>query len=245
MHTSLDDPEERCARLPRGRASFTIHRLPPDAALLGLIHEWEAKARELRRRDVAAETRRRLSDDERLLFDLEETLTGEKPGEADAPGRVLRVARSGGRVQAVAALFRCRRAIFVEYLVAAPWNLLGPDDPPAIESRRGAGTALLVQAVRTSLAVGRGGRVALQAENPRCLAVYEHLGFQRMRPADLPRTLVPSREGWWTEPAARLAAGVESLAERESPWLLFDPARAPRQGALALAADVPALRPAA
>ena len=226
MHTALDDPEERCARLPVSRASFTIHRLPPDAALLGLIHEWEARARELRRRDVAVETRRRLSDDERLLEDLEETLTGDEPGEADAPERVLRVARCAGRVQAVAALFRAPRAVFVEYLVAAPWNLLGREDPPAIETRRGAGTALLVQAVRSSLATGLGGRVSLQAENPRCLAFYEHLGFAPVRASDQPRALVPRREGWWTTPVARLGAGVETLEDRQSPWMIFDPARA-------------------
>ncbi len=237
MLASHDDPHERRARLP-GRASFRITALAPeDPDLLATLREWDWVARSLLTRGaVSSETRPRLEDSRRIVSELHRVLAGNEPGEGVAEERQVFAARAGGRIQAVVALFACPRAVFVELLATAPWNLLGRDDPADGRTVRGAGSALVTHASALSRRLGRGGRVALQAENPRALAIYERLGFQRMQPSDAPLALVPRGEDGWSPAVLRLAQKKASREDAESPWMLLDPARPPRRVA------VPALR---
>ncbi|BDG06257.1 GNAT family N-acetyltransferase [Anaeromyxobacter oryzae] len=237
MLASHDDPDERRARLP-GRASFRIAALAPDDPdLLATLREWDWVTRSLLTRGaVSAATRPRLEDSRRIVGELHRVLAGDEPGEGVAEERQVFAVRAGGRVQAVVALFACPRAVFVELLATAPWNLLGPGDPADARTVRGAGSALVTHASALARRLGRGGRVALQAENPRALAVYERLGFQRMQPSDAPLALVPRGEDGWSPAVLRLAQKKASREDAESPWMLLDPDRPPPLVA------VPALR---
>jgi hypothetical protein len=226
MLPSHDDPDERRARLP-GRASFRIAALTPDDPdLLATLREWDWVARSLLTRGaVSAETRPRLDDSRRIVGELQRVLAGDEPGEGVPDGRQVFAAVSSGRIQAVVALFACPRAVFVELLATAPWNLLAPGDPADLRAVRGAGSSLVTHASVLSRQLGRSGRVALQAENPRARAVYERLGFRRMMPSDAPLALVPRGLDGWSPAVLRLAQKKTSREDDRSPWMLLDPDR--------------------
>ncbi len=98
-------------------------------------------------------------------------------------------------------------------------------DRPVLALVRGAGRALILDASRLARAGGARGRVALQAENPRALAVYQRLGFVRMRPSDAPLALVPRGGKGWSAPVLRLARGEAGRDQDGSPWMVLDPDR--------------------
>jgi GNAT superfamily N-acetyltransferase len=228
MRATHDEPDERRARLDHGRATFHITDGldPGDPALLSTLRGWDWVARSLLSRGaVGAPTRTKLEDSRRIVGELARVLAGEEPGEGTDAERHVFAAVAGGQVQAVAALFPCPRAVFVELVATAPWNLLGPGDPPDARAIRGAGSALLSHAERWSRRTGRGGRVSLQAENPRALGIYERMGFQKMRPSDAPLALVPEGDHGWSASILRLAQGRAGPEEARSPWMLLDPAR--------------------
>jgi hypothetical protein len=228
-----DEPFERNAR-PDRAASFRIHSFDPgDPDLLGLLRRWDWIARSLLSRGVSPPTRARLLDWRRIGGELIAVLEGQEEGEGAPSERLVRAAVGGGEVQALATLFLCRRAAFVELLVSAPWNLLGPGDPPEPRAARGAARALVGAVSALSRATGARGRVALQAENPRCRAFYERMGFAPMRPSDAPLALVPRGTHGWSAPVVRLARGEPGPEERRAPWMLLDPE--PRQLRLAIA----------
>ena len=223
-----EEPPERNARPAHGRAP----RQPDEAGQLGhlvvrqTLEGWRDSIRDIGRRQLTRLTRARLEDCRRISDELAQVLAGREEGEGTASERWLRVASGSGRVQAVSSMFACPRGIFVELLVTAPWNLLDRDDPRDLRTVRGAGTALIADAVGWSRACGCGGRVSLQAENTRTLGFYEHIGFRLMQPSDEPLSLVPSGEAGWSAPVLRLAAGKPRPADRQSPWLVLDPGRA-------------------
>jgi hypothetical protein len=223
--TSLDDPHERCARAD-ARAQLTLHHLDPgDPLLCAGLAEWERLATALLGAgDLGAETRPRIADDLRIIVELRNVLAGVEPGEGTARERELYGAFAQGRLQGICSLFVCPGGVFIELLASAPWNLLRES---AAERRavRGVGQALIAQAARLSFAAGHRGRVTLQAENPRCLHHYLRLGFEPMRPSDLPLTLVPRGAHGWSPEVLRVARGQLGPAERASPWLLLDPSR--------------------
>jgi hypothetical protein len=239
MLASHDDPDERSARRDGGRAAFRIlpGLDPGDPALHATLRGWDWVARSLLARGaVGATTRVRLEDSRRIVGELLRVVSGEEPGEGSAAERHVVAAASDGRIQAVAALFPCPRAIFVELVATAPWNLLAPGDPPDARAVRGAGGALLDHAARWSRASGRAGRVALQAENPRALALYERLGFTPMRPSDAPLALVPRGDRGYSPSVIRLAQGRAAPHDLASPWMLLDPSRRAARAAGARAA---------
>ncbi len=230
MHAiaSLDDPAERRARPELRRATFSL--LPFDSSdpvLHALVRGWEREAWALLAAGgLAPDTRLRLGDGVRILGELSRVLAGDEPGEGRSAERLVWVAAARGRAQGVCAGFVCPRAVFVELLATAPWNLLGPSDPPDPRAVRGAGSALIAHAAAVSRASGGGGRVSLQAENARCLGAYERMGFARVRPSDLPLALVPRGDHGWSESIVRLARGRAGPDEERQPWLVLDPARA-------------------
>jgi hypothetical protein len=227
MRTSLDEPAERSARGRETRARFSLRRVDPDdAALQSGLRAWASVARTLRTSGTGSETRALLADDLRIIEELERVLAGDEPGEGTRAGRRVTVAVADGRVQGVCSHFACPRGVFVELVTVAPWNLLrrgGAPDPRAVP---GAGRALVAEASRLSRALGCGGRVALQAENPRARRCYERMGFVPMRPSHLPLSLVPRGARGWSDSVLRLARGRAGLEERRSPWMILDPALA-------------------
>jgi hypothetical protein len=228
MRTStLDEPAERGARGESTRARFIIRDVDPgDAALQSGLRAWAAVARTLCASGAGSEASVLLADDLRIIEELRRVLAGDEPGEGTRDGRAVTVAIADGRVQGVCSHFTCTRGVFVELVTVAPWNLLrrgGQPDPRAVP---GAGRALVADASRLSRALGCGGRVALQAENPRARRCYERMGFARMLPSDLPLALVPRGERGWSASVLRLARGRAGLEEERSPWMLLDPERA-------------------
>ncbi|MGC3998704.1 MAG: GNAT family N-acetyltransferase [Anaeromyxobacter sp.] len=225
----VDDPFERSARQP-SPAGFRIRSFSPDdPTLLATLRGWQLTTRRLLAQAASADTRARLEDSRRIVDELVQVLTGDEDGEGVAEERLVRAAVSGGEIQAFTTVFLCPRAAFIELLATAPWNLLGPGDPPDRRAVRGAGRALVQHASALARAAGAGGRVALQAENPRSLAVYERLGFGFMRPSDAPLALVPRGDKGWSAAVVRLARGAPGPDERRAPWLLFDPDRPERR----------------
>lgn len=226
---SLDDPSsERRARPELRRATFSLLPFhPSDPTLLALVRGWEREANALLAQgELAPDSRLRVGDAVRILGELSRVLAGEEPGEGRDADRLVWVAVARGHAQGVCAAFLCPRGVFVELLATAPWNLLGAGDPPDGRAVRGAGSALVAHASAVSRAAGRGGRVALQAENGRCLAAYAKMGFARMRPSDLPLALVPRGDAGWSESVLRLARGRAGPEEARQPWLVLDPSRA-------------------
>ncbi|GEJ58176.1 N-acetyltransferase [Anaeromyxobacter diazotrophicus] len=224
--TSLDDPHERCARAD-ARAELTIHHLDPgDPLLRAGLAEWERLARALLGEgELGAETRPRIEDDLRIIEELRNVLDGVEPGEGTARERELCAAFGHGRLQGVCSYFVCPGGVFIELLASAPWNLLRAPGGPDRRAVRGVGQALIAHAQRLSFSAGHGGRVSLQAENPRCLQQYRRLGFELMRPSDVPLTLVPKGKKGWSKEALRVARGQCGPEEARAPWLLLDPSR--------------------
>ena len=228
-----DEPFERSARPPRA-ASFRILSLTTDdPGLVALLRRWDWIARSLLSRGVSPPTRARLLDWRRIGGELLAVLEGQEDGEGAPAERLVRAAVHRGEIQAVATIFLCRRAAFVELLVSAPWNLLGPDDPPDARAVRGAARALVGAASALGRAGGARGRVALQAENPRCQELYERMGFTVMRPSDAPLALVPRGKKGWSAPVVRLARGEAGPEERRAPWMIYDPDRRRLRAAVA------------
>jgi GNAT superfamily N-acetyltransferase len=220
-----EEPFERTARQPRPASFLTIPLSPSDPEVLALLRRWAWIARSLLSRGVSAETRARLQDWRRIGGELIAVLEGHEDGEGAPSERLLRAAVHDGEVQGVASVFLCRRAAFVELLLSAPWNLLGPEDPPDARAVRGAGRALVDAASALARAGGAGGRVTLQAENERAQAVYERLGFGLMRPSDAPLAVVPRGVKGWSAPVIRLARGEPGPEEHRAPWMILDPER--------------------
>jgi len=220
-----DEPSQRTPRRIRP-PGFRITSLAPDAPeLAALLRGWDWVARSLLFRGVGQATGVRLNDSRRIVGELLRVLCGEEGGEGAAHERRVRAAVKGDRVEAVASVFLCSRATFIELLASAPWNLLGEGDPPDRRTVRGAGLALIEDASALAREGGAHGRVALQAENPRCLALYERFGFSRVRPSDAPLGLVPRGGTGWSPSVLRLARGAPGPMEQRAPWLVLDPDR--------------------
>lgn len=63
--------------------------------------------------------------------------------------------------------------LYLDYLVTAPWNVLGGDG----RSQKGGGTAMMRQIVQESIAAGHGGRLKLTALSG-ARGFYEKIGFK-------------------------------------------------------------------
>ncbi len=225
-----EEPFERSARQPRPASFRNIPLSPVDPEVHALLERWDWIARSLLSRGVSPGTRARLQDWRRIGGELLAVLEGHEDGEGAPSERLLRAAVHDGEIQAVASIFLCRRAAFVELLLTAPWNLLGPDDPPDGRAVRGAGRALVDAASALARAGGAGGRVTLQAENPRAQEFYERLGFTLLRASDAPLAVVPRGPKGWSAPVIRLARGEAGPEERRAPWMILDPERRRRIG---------------
>ncbi|MFT3913622.1 MAG: GNAT family N-acetyltransferase [Anaeromyxobacteraceae bacterium] len=227
--TTSAEPPEPIARPLRGRASFTFEDLDPAAPALGeALRAWDWIVRSLLSGDaIGPGTRLRLEDERRITGELGRVLAGEEDGEGEPSERRITVARHAGQLQGIVSWVPCRRAVFAELIATAPWNLLAPGDPPDGRAVRGSGTALLAHLSRRAQRTGARGRVALQAENPRALAVYERLGYAPMRPSDAPLANVPQGKHGWSASVVRLASGRAGADEQRMPWLLFDPGARP------------------
>lgn len=220
-----DEPPSLLARVVQPRAlPFVCTAVPArDPETRATLQAWLDAIPVLERRTLAAQTRARLGDSRDVCAELARVLDGTERGEGRASERTLHLATARGRVHGISSMFACPGGTFVELLVTAPWNLLGPDDPSDPRTVRGAGTALVASAIAWSLRRGRGGTVALQSATLRAAEFYERLGFRLMRPADAPLSLVPPGEGGWSSSVMRLARGRPGAEERESPWMLLEP----------------------
>ena len=223
-----EEPPERTARLAPRRAFHwrdDVDRLGT-LVVRRTLESWQDSIRDIGRRQLTPLTRARLEDCRRISEELARVLAGREDGEGVPAERWLRVASASGRIQAVSSMFACPRGNFVELLVTAPWNLLDRDDPRDLRTVRGAGTALIADAVSWSRARRCGGRVSLQAENVRTLGFYERIGFRLMQPTHDPLSLVPRGENGWSPPVLRLAAGKPLPSDGQSPWLVLEPGQA-------------------
>ncbi len=238
-----DDPIERSARQPRPASFKVLSISPTDPDLRAELLAWDWVARSLLSRGVSAATRPRLQDSRRIVAELLGVLEGHEEGEGPPPDRLIRAAVHRGQIQGLASIFLCPRAAFIELLASAPWNLLAPEDPPDARSVRGAGRALVLHAITLARASGAGGRVTLQAENPRSLTVYERMGFTRIRPSDAPLALVPKNGKGWSAPVLRLAQGKAGPAEQSSPWMILDPDRIAARAKVRVLHPPPPARP--
>jgi hypothetical protein len=200
---------------------------PGDPAPRATLGAWLDATAVLEQRALSPSTRARLADFRAVAGELARVLDGAEEGEGRAVARTLHLATDRGRVHGICSMFACPRATFVELLVTAPWNLLGPGDPPDPRTVRGAGTALVAAASRWSTARGCGGAVALQAATLRAAAFYDRLGFRPMRVSDDPLKLVPPGERGFSASILRMASAIPGAAERASPWMILEarPAR--------------------
>jgi len=235
-NTSEEPPSSLARAASAARASILCTPTHPrDPGVRATLQAWLDAIPVLERRPLTADTRARLADSRTVVGELARVLDGSEPGEGRTADRSLHLATARGRVHGVCSMFACPRATFIELLVTAPWNLLGPGDPPDPRTVRGAGTALVAAASTWSAARGCGGAVALQAATLRAATFYERMGFRPIRPDDGPLGLVPPGDAGWSPEILRVAAGRPGPKEREMPWLLL----APRQ-AFAAAAQLPA-----
>lgn len=236
-----EEPPSSFARALQARAipfvCTTVDRRDPGTR--ATLQAWLDAIAVLEQRQLSPETRARLVDSRAVCGELAGVLDGTEEGEGRASDRTLHLAVARGRVHGLCSMFACPRATFVELLVAAPWNLLGPDDPADPRTVRGAGTALVQAAHDWSARRGCGGAVALQAGSLRAAAFYDRLGFRPMRPDDDPLSLVPPGDRGWSSSVLRIATGGPGDEERHSPWLLLDAHRA--RVTMATAAQVAAM----
>ena len=230
---NTEEPPSSTARVLQARAPsiVTLQVQLPAPLAQTTLRTWLEAVPLLARRDLSAATRDRLGDARRITEELANVLAGVEPGEGRASERTLHVALARDRVQGLCSMFACPRGTFIELLVSAPWNVLGPRDPPDPRTVRGAGTALIEAAVAWSARRGTGGRVALQAENPRAAAFYERLGFHRMVPGDDPLSVVPPGERGWSPEIQRVAQGRPGAEEARSPWVVLEPRQVPAAAA--------------
>jgi GNAT superfamily N-acetyltransferase len=226
--TSEEPPSSlaRAAAVARASPVVCTSTDPRDPGTRATLQAWLDAIPVLERRPLSPTTRGRLEDSRAVIAELARVLSGTEEGEGRASERMLHLATSRGRVHGICSMFACPRATFIELLVTAPWNLLGPEDPPDPRTVRGAGTALVAAASTWSVARGCGGAVALQAATLRAAAFYERLGFRRMHAADGPLGLVPSGASGWSPEILRVAAGQPGPKERDMPWLYLEPGRA-------------------
>ena len=230
LYRSSDEPPERNARPGVGRASLDPEYVSTtDPGWCDTLEAWLGAIEQLESYRLCTLSRARLQDSHRICKELLHVLRGSEPGEGRSCDRSLLAVGCLGRTQALSSMFACPRGTFVELIATAPWNLLGKDDPPDPRTLRGAGSALMGEAVSWSRRRGRGGRVALQAENPRTLGFYERTGFRRMVPADEPLTLVPRGESGWSPEILRMVRGCPGPDEERSSWLVLDPAPTARR----------------
>lgn len=225
-YQSADEPPERTARpAAAGWAPpLSAERVPAtDPIWSTTLDVWLEAIRRLERAPISPLARAKLQDSRRICTELVHVLRGEEPGEGRACERSLLAVRALGCTQALSSMFACPGGTFIELMATAPWNLLGKGDPPDPRTLHGAGSALVGEAVRWSRLRGCGGRVALQAENPRTLRFYERIGFRRMAPEDGPLTLVPPGESGWSPEILRVAQGCPGPDEERAPWLVLDP----------------------
>jgi hypothetical protein len=227
LHSAVDEPPEPAARPLQGWAATpVVNPIHPQAVEAGVtLDAWLRVIDVLEARDLTPLTRQRLQDSRRLCQELANVLAGTEQGEGKAADRSLFCVRARGRTQAMSSMFACPRGTFIELLVTAPWNLLSREDPADPRTVRGAGTALVREAMARSHRRGCLGRVSLQAENPRTLPFYERFGFHRMSLADRPLTLVPPGEYGWSPSLLRVALGTPGPEEARSPWLVLDAGR--------------------
>jgi hypothetical protein len=224
---TTEDPPSSIARALPARAVPILCAAVPghDPEAHATLAAWLDAIPVLEARRLSASTRARLTDSRAVCGELARVLAGTEAGEGRTSERTLHVASARGRAQGLCSMFACPGGTFVELLVTAPWNLLGPDDPGDPRTVRGAGTALVQLASGWSARRGRGGAVALQAATLRAAAFYERLGFRAMQPDDDPLSLVPPGEAGWSASILRLAGGRPGAEERASPWMVL-PARA-------------------
>ena len=235
-----EEPPSSSARALQARATsiVTLQVELPAPLAQTTLRAWLEAIPLLERRDLTAATRARLGDARRITEELSNVLAGVEPGEGCASERTLHLALARDRVQGVCSMFACPRGTFIELLVSAPWNVLGPKDPPDPRCVRGAGTALIEAASTWSARRGCGGRVALQSDNPRAVAFYERLGFHRMTRADDPLSVVPRGERGWSPAVVRVAQGQPGVEEERSPWLVLERRQATTVAGLPAAAPV-------
>jgi hypothetical protein len=221
--TTSEEPPSSVARLlPTRAASIHCTAVPAnDPEARATLAAWLDAIPVLEARRLSASTRARLADSRAVCGELARVLAGTEAGEGRTSERTLHVASARGRAQGLCSMFDCPGGTFVELLVTAPWNLLGPADPDDPRTVRGAGTALVLRASDWSARRGRGGAVALQAATLRAAAFYERLGFRAMQPDDAPLSLVPPGEAGWSTSILRLAGGRPGAEERASPWMLL------------------------
>lgn len=220
---SVEEPPEPSAR-PRSGWAFELctDLSPGDPAVRATLQDWIATAAVLATRPLTPRTRLKLEDSQRIAEELAHVLANEEPGEGTPERRRLLGVTSRGQLQAIVSAFVCPRGTFVELLLAAPWNLLGPDDPCDLRTVRGAGAVLLARLEERSRERGCGGRLALMAENPRSLERYERLGFRRMCAADGPLELVPCGREGWSQSILRVARGSPGPEEERCPWMVLE-----------------------
>jgi hypothetical protein len=234
---SLCTSEEPPSSTARALAARAIPILctavsPHDAETRATLAAWLDAIPVLEARRLSAPTRARLADSRAVCGELARVLAGTEEGEGRASERTLHVAAARGRAQGLCSMFACPGGTFVELLVTAPWNLLGPDDPGDPRTVRGAGTALVEVASRWSARRGLGGAVALQAATLRSATFYERLGFRTLRRDDDPLSLVPPGDAGWSPSILRLAGGRPGAEERESPWMVLPARRIAAQAAI-------------
>jgi hypothetical protein len=119
-----------------------------------------------------------LSATAREIIECQQMLCSEIRGPR-GPLPEVRVASCDRTPHGLAIVERLDRSLFIHYLVSAPWNALTRADLPDFRTTRGTCRALIADAMQLSHARGLGGRISLEAINPRCRAVYEHLEFER------------------------------------------------------------------
>jgi len=227
-YRSADEPPERIAR-PEARRAFSLsaERVSiSDPTWCTTLDAWLDVIHRLERAPISPVTKAKLQDSRRICTELVHVLRGTEHGEGRVRERSLLAVRALGCTQALSSMFACPGGTFIELMATAPWNLLGRDDPPDPRTLHGAGSALVGEAVRWSQLRGCGGRVALQAENPRTLRFYERIGFRRMAPGDEPLALVPRGESGWSPEILRVAQGCPGPDEERAPWLVLDPVHA-------------------
>jgi Acetyltransferase (GNAT) family len=231
-YRSSDEPPERTARPDAGRAPSLFAESVPatDPRWCATLEDWLETIHLLERAPVSSLTRAKLQDSRRICTELLHVLSGSEQGEGRASERSLFAVRALGCTQGLSSMFACPRGTFIELMATAPWNLLGKDDPPDPRTLHGAGSALVAQAETWSRLRGCGGRVALQAENPRTLRFYARLGFRVMTPHDEPLALVPRGELDWSPEIQRVARGCPGPDEERAPWLVLEPVPARARG---------------